>query len=104
VDSLPPQLEAALAELPIEVARIGERITSDATSELEDYKTARRHSIEAFDHAYFVDLLKRSGGNVSEASRLSGMDRSNLRRALAKAGLRAIPPSDDEPEPSELSS
>lgn len=56
--------------------------------ELEDYKNARRRAIEAFDHSYFVALLEQTDGNLSKASRMSGIDRSNLRRALSKADLR----------------
>lgn len=52
-----------------------------------DYAHARRAAIEAFDRGYLTSLLARAGGNVSEAARLAGLDRSNFRRALRRAGL-----------------
>jgi len=60
----------------------------DPGAPVEEYKSARRDAIESFDLAYFTALLERTQGNLSEASRLSGVDRSNLRRALARLGLR----------------
>ena len=39
----------------------------------------------AFDRAYVERRMKQTGGNVSEAARLAGMDRSNFRRLLKKA-------------------
>jgi DNA-binding NtrC family response regulator len=61
----------------------------DRLSPVEEYRTARREILGAFDREYFGRLLERTGGNLSEASRLSGIDRSNLRRALARLGLRS---------------
>jgi DNA-binding NtrC family response regulator len=49
------------------------------------YADAKDHAVEAFDRAYVGRLMKRAGGNVSEAARLAGMDRSNFRRLLKKA-------------------
>jgi DNA-binding NtrC family response regulator len=49
------------------------------------YADAKDHAVEAFDQMYVDRLMKRAGGNVSEAARLAGMDRSNFRRILKKA-------------------
>jgi DNA-binding NtrC family response regulator len=54
----------------------------------EGYADAKDRVVSAFDHAYVEQLLKRVGGNVSEAARLSGMDRSNFRRLMKK--VRAV--------------
>jgi len=51
----------------------------------EAYAEAKDRVVSAFDQAYVEQLLKRVGGNVSEAARLSGMDRSNFRRLMKKA-------------------
>jgi DNA-binding NtrC family response regulator len=48
------------------------------------YAAAKEHVLSAFDRAYVQRLLKRVSGNVSEAARLSGMDRSNFRRLMKK--------------------
>jgi DNA-binding NtrC family response regulator len=49
------------------------------------YGEAKRRALEAFDRAYVSELLKRSGGNLSEAARKAGLDRSNFRRIVRKA-------------------
>jgi DNA-binding protein Fis len=42
---------------------------------------------EEFTRAYLLLLLERTGGNQSEAARISGVERSHLRKMLAKHGL-----------------
>ena len=49
------------------------------------YREAKRRATDAFDSAYFSTLLRRTGGNVSEAARQAGLDRSNFRRAARRA-------------------
>jgi DNA-binding NtrC family response regulator len=48
------------------------------------YAEAKRAAMERFDEAYVRELLRRSNGNVSEAARKAGLDRSNFRRILRK--------------------
>jgi DNA-binding NtrC family response regulator len=55
----------------------------DDLSELP-YPEAKRRMIERFDDAYTSRLLSRTGGNLSEAARLAGLDRSNFRRILKR--------------------
>lgn len=50
------------------------------------YAEAKRRALVEFDRAYLEATLARAGGNVSEAARLAGLDRSNFRRAMKKAG------------------
>ena len=52
------------------------------------YREAKERSLEAFETAYFEGLLERTQGNVSEAARQAGLDRSNFRRAVKRAGVR----------------
>jgi DNA-binding NtrC family response regulator len=52
------------------------------------YREAKQRAVQAFEQAYFTEVLERSGGNVSEAARQSGLDRSNFRRTARRAGLR----------------
>ena len=48
------------------------------------FMDAKKQAVERFEAGYVKAMLKRSGGNVSEAARQSGMDRSNFRRVLRK--------------------
>jgi DNA-binding NtrC family response regulator len=48
------------------------------------YPDAKKKVLADFDVAYVREALRRSQGNVSEAARLSGLDRSNFRRVLRR--------------------
>lgn len=48
------------------------------------YSEARRRVLEAFERRYFSELLEMTGGNISKAAELSGIDRSNLSKMLKK--------------------
>jgi DNA-binding NtrC family response regulator len=53
------------------------------------YREAKQRALATFEASYFTELLERTGGNISEAARQAGLDRSNFRRAAkrAKTGL-----------------
>jgi DNA-binding NtrC family response regulator len=51
------------------------------------YRDAKQRAVDAFEVAYFDAVLRRAGGNVSEAARQAGLDRSNFRRAAKRSGL-----------------
>ena len=51
------------------------------------YRDAKQQVVHMFDRYYFTAVLRRTGGNVSEAARASGLDRSNFRRAARRAGV-----------------
>jgi two-component system response regulator HydG len=63
-----------------------------------DYAEARRRSVADFERSYVQAVLAAAGGNISQAARLAGLDRSNFRRiqrrVAAEAGEPASP--DDE--------
>jgi DNA-binding NtrC family response regulator len=52
------------------------------------YNDAKRRALQDFETSYLSALLERAGGNVSEAARQAGLDRSNFRRAARRAGIR----------------
>lgn len=52
------------------------------------YREAKDRAVGTFESSYFSALLQRAGGNVSEAARQAGLDRSNFRRAAKRAGVR----------------
>jgi two-component system, NtrC family, response regulator HydG len=73
---------------PADAAQVaGDGQSSQGLSDLP-YKEAKERSMEAFESAYFEGLLARTQGNVSEAARQAGLDRSNFRRAVKRAGVR----------------
>jgi two-component system response regulator HydG len=87
--------QLGVADLPETVAQeeehaiveAGEAIDVVARALLEvPYPEAKRRLLRDFDRAYAAGLLERSHGNVSEAARLAGLDRSNFRRVLRKHG------------------
>jgi transcriptional regulator with PAS, ATPase and Fis domain len=51
------------------------------------YAEAKEQILQAFERRYLTDLLARSGGNLSAASRESGVDRKHLRSLVKKHGL-----------------
>ncbi|MBN1961540.1 MAG: sigma-54-dependent Fis family transcriptional regulator [Deltaproteobacteria bacterium] len=53
------------------------------------YSTARARLLEDFEQRYLADLLATTDGNLSEAARRSGIDRSNLRRMLKRYHISA---------------
>ena len=48
------------------------------------YPDAKKRLLRDFDRAYAARLLARADGNVSEAARLAGLDRSNFRRVFRR--------------------
>jgi DNA-binding NtrC family response regulator len=64
-------------------ASLGEGLFSSELAVLP-YADAKDRAASVFDRAYIERLMQRTGGNVSEAARQAGMDRSNFRRLLKK--------------------
>ncbi|MEO8704473.1 MAG: sigma-54 dependent transcriptional regulator [Kofleriaceae bacterium] len=48
---------------------------------------AKRRVANRYEQSYLVRVLERASGSVSEAARLSGLDRSNFRRLLQRHGI-----------------
>jgi DNA-binding NtrC family response regulator len=55
---------------------------ADLTS--HTYPDAKRRLLSLFDEAYTSALLRKTAGNMSEAARLAGLDRSNFRRLIKR--------------------
>ncbi len=51
------------------------------------FRAAKQRALEVFEESYLSLVLRRAGGNVSEAARQAGLDRSNFRRTAKRAGL-----------------
>ncbi|MBI5533244.1 MAG: sigma-54-dependent Fis family transcriptional regulator [Deltaproteobacteria bacterium] len=48
------------------------------------FAEAKKRAVLAFEKSYIETMLERTGGNISEAARQSGLDRSNFRRVIKK--------------------
>ncbi|MFO0548067.1 MAG: helix-turn-helix domain-containing protein [Polyangiaceae bacterium] len=103
-DNLPElraAIEAAVAAAPIRAAGANDRRGSVLTlgdfglvrprragrieGTLEPYAEARTRALAEFERNYVVDVLAHTGGNVSRAAHLAGMDRANFRRLAKRA-------------------
>ena len=51
------------------------------------FQDAKARAIAQFERAYITELLERTGGNISQAARISGKERSRLGKMLKKYGL-----------------
>jgi transcriptional regulator of acetoin/glycerol metabolism len=52
------------------------------------FREARESWLRAFAPEYLTDLLRRHGGNVSQAAKAAGLDRKTLHGLLAKYGIK----------------
>ena len=51
---------------------------------LEEYHQARDRILTEFEHAYLRSVVRSSRGNMSEAAKLAGVDRTTLYRLMQK--------------------
>jgi DNA-binding NtrC family response regulator len=51
------------------------------------FRQAKAQAVSAFERAYLVELLCRTRGNITEAARLCGQERSRLNKLVRKHGL-----------------
>ncbi|HJY76703.1 MAG TPA: sigma-54 dependent transcriptional regulator [Burkholderiales bacterium] len=51
------------------------------------FQDAKARAIASFERAYIKELLERTGGNISQAARISGKERSRLGKMVKKYGL-----------------
>jgi len=54
------------------------------------FQEAKAFAIAHFERAYIVELLSRTRGNISQAARISGKERSRLGKLVKKYGLERI--------------
>jgi DNA-binding NtrC family response regulator len=52
------------------------------------YKDAKDVLLKSFEKKYFLSLLEKSDGNMSEAARIAGMHRKNLYLKLKEHGIK----------------
>jgi DNA-binding NtrC family response regulator len=59
---------------------------ADDDSDLR-FIVAKNHAIVAFERGYLMSLMRRAGGNITEAAKLSGTERRQLGKLLKKHGI-----------------
>jgi len=59
----------------------------DSDDDLLPLTEAKRRAGAAYERAYLIRVMEKAKGSVSEAARLSGLDRTNFRRLLQRHGL-----------------
>ena len=83
------ELSEKMRELVYKPRPNGEQITA------LPYQEAKDRSVTDFDHRYLMGALVKSGGNISQAAKLAGMDRSNFRRLMKRYNIDAAEFSDE---------
>ncbi|MFL5318690.1 MAG: response regulator [Myxococcaceae bacterium] len=84
---LKPVANGEEAAVRVEAALARRRAGADAELLATPYSAARSALIKNFDVRYLQGLMRATRGNISEASRRSGIDRANLRRMLKHHGI-----------------
>ena len=51
------------------------------------FKEAKEKLLETFERGYIEVTLRRAGGNISRAARVSGLHRKSIERLVKKYGL-----------------
>ncbi|MEL6758823.1 MAG: sigma-54 dependent transcriptional regulator [Myxococcota bacterium] len=85
-DRLPSFVNSNVSSRSIRSATVTSAVGSISS---RPFSEARYQLVEEFELRYLKDLLGSTEGNLSEASRRSGIDRSNLRRMLKRYGIKA---------------
>jgi DNA-binding NtrC family response regulator len=70
---------------PTAAAPAGEDLAFKAD---QPFHTAKDALVARFEREYLEDLVKRAGGNLSQAARIAGLERKFLYKLLERAGLR----------------
>jgi two-component system response regulator HydG len=85
----PESLPTTISRQRISSPSIQVTTTADAdlAGNLEPLTEAKRRASSAFERRYLMKVMERAKGSVSEAARLSGLDRTNFRRLLQRHGI-----------------
>jgi len=86
---LPKRIAAAASRPPADIAEPHPDSDISWADDLS-LSDARKLLQERFERAYLDRVLREARGNLSEAARNAGVDRSNLRRLLGRYDIRAV--------------
>ncbi len=70
-----------LTDLPEQIVRAGR---GTPTGKSLSYAEAKALALESFERSFVEGILSKAGGNISEAARLAGLDRSNFKRLMKR--------------------
>ena len=62
---------------------------SPGDRELLSFKEAKENAIQMFHRRYIQSLLRESGGNISRAAEVAGIQRQYLHRLMKDVGIEA---------------
>jgi transcriptional regulator of acetoin/glycerol metabolism len=80
---LPRAWEGTAMQIKQAIPEIAEPVSLVFRDQPQPFREAR----ERFERAYFANLLQLTGGNVSEAARLSGIARQNFYAHIKRLGI-----------------
>jgi DNA-binding NtrC family response regulator len=81
LDALPAELTKAKGSSPIK------KLTAEDV--IQPLAQAKREMNDRFEREYLIKVMKAGNGSLSEAARIAGIDRTNLRRLLKRHGISA---------------
>jgi DNA-binding NtrC family response regulator len=87
IPDVPPTLSTPQAE---EFPTDGQKRISRGTDRSNDiplFRVEKERLVNDFEYNYLATLLQQSGGNLSQAARIAGLDRKHLRDLVRKHGL-----------------
>ena len=83
-----PPPEPPFSAMPILLAGSTARRDTEWVARADrPFSEAKAELVARFERDYLKDLLLRAGNNISQAARISGIDRKHLYRLLESAGL-----------------
>ena len=81
------QRALALAGGPAPFAELALDLDADGGREEGSFQAQKREVVDRFERDYLRDLMDANDGNIKQAARASGMDRTQLKRLLRRHGL-----------------
>lgn len=95
-DAMPEEMSDAMPDAMPEATREprGERqaVVIDEFDPTLSFRDAKERAIGLWERWYVAELLRHTGGNLSEAARVAHSDRSHLRKLVRKHLRSAITP------------
>ena len=85
---LTPSSHIAVAGMDWKTDPVSTGLDEDCPNELP-YRDAKNKVLEKFNSRYVSRILEKTGGNVTQAARLCGLERQSLQHIMKKCGIRS---------------